>query len=403
MVLLRVPTVLAKAPGPSRPGRGRVLFRRMKERLLALDVFRGATVAGMLLVNNPGTWSAGYPPLRHAPWHGWTPTDLIFPFFLFIVGVTTHLSLSRRRTDGAAERAIVRKILTRGATIVLVGLLLHALAFIGTDRWAHLRIPGVLQRIGVVYTLAALLTLRTSVKAQVVIIAALLFGYWFAMTLLPVPGGGLGALVLDDAPRTLAAWLDRTVLGEQHLWSASRTWDPEGILSTVPAVGTAMLGVLTGRWIRSDRPLEGRIAGLFAAGCAGMVLGLMWHWSFPINKSLWTSSYVLFTGGMAAAAIAFCIWLIDLHGSTWWTPPFAAYGVNPLLAFVGSGAMAHLLGMIHVGSGEAAVPLQRAIYESAFAPWLEPRNASLAYAICFVLVWLGILWPLWKKQIVWKV
>ncbi len=375
----------------------------MRERLLALDVFRGATIAAMLIVNNPGSWAAVYPPLRHAAWHGWTPTDLIFPFFLYIVGVTTYLSLGRRRADGAGDAALVRKILTRGASIVAVGLLLHAFPFLPLARFAALRFPGVLQRIGVVYIAAALLTLRTGVRAQAAIIAALLFGYWGAMTLVPVPGRGIGALLLGDPSASLAAWLDRSVIGETHLWRASRTWDPEGILSTVPAIATAMLGVLTGRWVRSDRPLADRIAGLFAAGSAGMVLGLMWGWSFPINKNLWTSSYVLFTGGMAGVALAFCLWVVDHQGSRWWTPAFAAYGVNPLLAFAGSGVMARLLGTIEVRTDGTAISLQRAVYEIGFASWLDPANASLAYAAAFVLVWLALLWPLWRRGIIWRV
>ncbi|MGH7710330.1 MAG: acyltransferase family protein, partial [Gemmatimonadaceae bacterium] len=223
-------------------------------------MFRGITVAAMLLVNNPGSWGAIYAPLQHAPWHGWTPTDLIFPFFLFIVGITTHLATTARRARGASDGELVRQVLTRGALIVLFGLLLNAFPFFPLERITGLRLPGVLQRIGVCYICAALFTLRTTVRQQISIIAALLLGYWAAMTLIPVPGQvSIGRVLLDEPSASLAAWLDRSVFGE-HVWRSSKTWDPEGLLSTIPAIGTTMLGVLTGRWLgRTDRPLSDRL------------------------------------------------------------------------------------------------------------------------------------------------
>ena len=397
-----------------------------RERLVSLDVFRGMTIAGMLLVNNPGSWAAIHPPLRHAEWHGWTPTDLIFPFFLFIVGITTHLSLASRRERGDDDGALVRQVLRRGALIFLFGLLLNAFPFYQwgppaswpwptsiTDpgvldrivyRFEHLRIMGVLQRIALAYVAAALLTLRTSPKVQLATLAALLHGYWFAMTLLPAPGTGLpGASVLHRPPLVLSAWLDRAILGEHHLWTGSRSWDPEGLLSTIPAIGTAMLGVFAGRWIASRRPLAERLNGLFAAGAIAMVLGLMWHWAFPINKSLWTSSYVLFTGGMAAVTLATCMWIIDVQRVGGWTKPFVVYGVNPIVAFVGSGIMARLIySIVKVEYGGREVALQAAIHQALFASWLAPANASLLFALAFVLVWLGILWVLWRRRIILK-
>jgi predicted acyltransferase len=372
-------------------------------RLLALDVFRGATVAGMLLVNNPGSWSAIYPPLAHAPWHGWTPTDLIFPYFLFIVGVTTHLSLSRRRARGAADAVLVRHILVRGGLIVLFGLLLNAFPYWPAERWTHLRYAGVLQRIGVVYIACALLTLRTSLRAQAAILAAILFGYWALMTLVTVDGA-LGALVLSEPSRTLAAALDRALLGADHIWQYSRTWDPEGPLSTLPAIGSAMLGVFAGRWLQSPRPLAERIAGLCGLGAPLMALGLGWGWSFPINKNLWTSSYVLFTGGMAAVSLGVCLWVIDDRGVKGWTAPFEAFGVNPMLAFLGTGVMGRVIGALwRVDLDGRSVTVQQLVYERAFASWLEPRDASLAFALGFVLLWLLLLWPLYRRRIHFKV
>ena len=392
-----------------------------RERLLSLDVFRGLTIAGMLLVNNPGTWSAIYPPLEHAEWNGWTPTDLIFPFFLFIVGITTHLSLTARRARGADDRAIVTQIVKRGALIVLVGLLLTGLPYhefviplpfgarfdsvtphLGLAHW---RITGVLQRIGVAYLCAALLTVRTSVRQQVVIIAALLFGYWFAMTLIPVPGQGeIGALLLTQKDATLGAWVDRTVFGTNHLWIGSRTWDPEGLLSTIPAIGTCMLGVLAGRWIAAPRPLLARITALFGAGAIAMMAGLMWNWSFPINKNLWTSSYVLFTAGMASVTLATCMWLIDVEHVQGWTKPFVIFGLNPLAAYALEGLFSRLIyTLIRVPDGGHLIPAETALYEHAFASWLPPREASLAFAVCYVLLFLWLMSILYRRNIVLKV
>jgi predicted acyltransferase len=366
-------------------------------------VFRGLTVAGMLLVNNPGSWSAVYPPLLHAPWHGWTPTDLIFPFFLFIVGVTTHLSLSARRTRGDDDATLIRQIVRRGLLIIVCGLLLHAFPWWPLERFTEIRLPGVLQRIGLAYIGGALLTLRGAWRTQAGILGALLLGYWAIMTLVPVPGHGLGPQNLDDPSASLAAWLDRAVFGS-HLWRSSRTWDPEGLLSTVPAIGTVILGVFAGRVLSADRPISDRLVVLFGVGSLLMVAGLIWHWSFPINKNLWTSSYVLFTGGMGGVSLATCTWIIDVLGITRWSAPFVWFGVNPMVAFLGSGAMARLIGsIITVPSGESRVPIRTVIYDRLFTGWLEPRNASLLYAVTFVLFWAAILWLLQKKRIFFRI
>jgi len=288
--------------------------------------------------------------------------------------------------------------------IVLCGLLLHAFPFTPITQFTEIRIPGVLQRIGAAYLFGALLTQRTTVTQQVGILAALLFGYWFAMTLLPVPGqAGSGALWLDQPGKTLAAWVDRALL-DGHLWRQSRTWDPEGVLSTLPAIGTVMLGVFTGRWLGAERPLHERLSGLFAAGALATMLGLMWNWVFPINKALWTSSYVLFTGGVAATVLAVILWITDAQGITRWARFFVIYGTNPLAAFVGSGMMARAVGsLVLVEYGGARISLQEAIYRGLFAGWLEPRNASLAYAVCFVLVWFAILAILHRRGLVLRV
>ncbi len=398
-----------------------------RERLLSLDVFRGLTIAGMLLVNDPGTWSSIYPPLEHAAWNGWTPTDLVFPFFLFIAGVTTHLSLASRRARGDDEQAIRRQIIRRGLLIFLFGFLVNGFPFFtwghvdgiadptvlqrSVDRLYHWRIMGVLQRIGLAYLCAALLTQGRSVKRQIITISALLFGYWGLMTLLPVPDTGvMGYLSLTDAPKTMAAWWDRYLLDwtrfglGNHTWVNGVTWDPEGIFSTIPAIATAMVGNLAGQWIGTKRPLVERLNGLFAAGALGMMAGLIWNWVFPINKSIWTSSYVVFTGGMACVSLATIMWIVDVQGWKRWTKPFVIYGMNPMVAFVGSAVMARCIYSIFtVNYHGQTIQLETWAYQVLFASWLDAVNASLAFAVAFVLFWFGILYALYRKQIFFKV
>ena len=370
------------------------------ERIAALDAFRGITIAGMLLVNNPGTWDAIYPPLEHAPWHGWTPTDLIFPFFVFVVGITTHLSLAARRARGDADRSVTLQILRRGGLIVLFGLLLQAFPYFPLERITQLRFPGVLQRIGVCYIAAALLSRHRGNRAVSALVALLLLGYWALQALIAPPG--VAAPTLDVPQDTLSAWIDRTVFGI-HLWKQSQTWDPEGLLSTLPAIGTCLLGVLAGRWLSGQRPLPDRLNGLFAAGAIAATAGLMWNWVFPINKNLWTSSYVLFTAGLASLTLATCAWLIDVRGRARWAAPFVTYGKNPMIAFIGSGLMARLLGMAHLRMGGESVSLQQWLYRGAFASWLAPRDASLGYAVCFVAFWYFLLRILERRGLMFRV
>ena len=399
-----------------------------RERLVSLDVFRGLTVAGMLLVNDPGTWSAIYPPLRHAEWHGWTPTDLIFPFFLFIVGITTQLSIAARRARGDDERSVRRQIFRRAGLIFLFGLLINGFPFFTwgavagnaepsfleriVDRLQDWRIMGVLQRIALAYLVSALIATRATIRTQVVVTAGLLLGYWLVMTVFPVPGtdGTPGALLLDRPETTMAAYWDRFFLDwtrfglGNHLWSGSVTWDPEGILSTAGAVATALLGNLVGRWIGQNKSLVERVAGMFAAGALAMMLGSIWNWVFPINKGIWTSSYVLFSAGMATVALATIMWLVDLQNRRSWTKPFVIYGMNPMVAFVGSAIMARLIySILRVDYNGQSVSLQSWIYQSAFASWMSPMNASLAFAVAFVTFWYAVLALLYRRNIFFRV
>ena len=384
------------------------------QRLLSLDAFRGLTVAGMILVNNPGDWGHIYAPLEHAPWHGWTPTDLIFPFFLFTVGVSITFALST-----GPQQGIIRKILTRSLTLFLLGLFLNLFPRfdIGT-----VRILGVLQRIALVYLVCSLIFLRTTPRQQLYILAAILVGYWLLMTVVPVPGIGYANL---EPATNLAAWLDRIILTPAHVYKPAKVWDPEGLLSTLPAIGTGVLGLLTGTWLRSNRPAADKAAGLFTAGCGLTLAGIIWGGFFPINKALWTSSYVLLAGGLAMLGLALCYWLIDVKpgspvphrpvrrcdtgrcGSTnrRGVLPFVAFGVNAITVFFLSGLIPRIMNLIKVtGASGSPTGLKEYLYRTLVAPpFADLRNASLAGALTFVLIWFVILWVMYRKNIIIKV
>ena len=365
----------------------------------------------MLLVNTPGSWSAIHSPFRHAEWHGWTFADLIFPFFLFVVGVTTFLSIAALRKRGATEAQITARILKRGALILLIGLLVSSFPWFPPERIINMRIPGVLQRIGICYTIAALIALKTSIRTQVALAVTLLLGYWYVMVGIPVPGQPVDAPRLEPASATMAAWVDRLLL-DGHLWAGTRTWDPEGILSTVPAIVSAMLGTLTAPLILASKPLNERLGRLALIGAALTATGLVWGLVLPINKNIWTSSYVLFAAGMAALALAFFMWGVERSAGRgeegkklpFWARPFATFGLNPLVAFVGSMLMARLIySLIKVEQNGQVVPVQTAIYKAGFESWLAPVNASLLFAFSFVMLWLVILTLLERRNIVIKV
>ena len=347
----------------------------------------------MILVNNPGSWSYVYPPLAHAEWHGWTPTDLVFPFFLFAVGLSMVFSFSRRRESAGSTRDLQLHVLKRGALIILIGLLLN-----GFPRFdlATIRIPGVLQRIGVVYLVAATAWLHLRPDGVKRLTAALLLGYWAAMMLVPIPGVGVGSLTKDA---NVAQYLDSLVL-TGHMWQP--TWDPEGILSTVPAVATCLLGALAGDWIRGREMGDARrdgVLGLFVSGTSLAVLGWIWGAWFPVNKNLWTSSYVLLTGGLALLLIAWLIFVIEIKGRTRWTWPFVVYGSNALLVFVLTGLAGRLLSLAKVGE----LTLKQWMYEQWFASWAGALNGSLAFAIAFVLFWLVPMAVLYRRGLILRI
>lgn len=378
------------------------------ERLVSLDVFRGLTVAAMILVNNPGSWSYVYAPLEHAEWNGWTPTDLIFPFFLFIVGVAITLSVGVKRERGEARSRLVASALKRSLKIYAVGFFLASFPFFHLSR---VRIPGVLARIAVCFFCASLIYLSTSVRGQAVTAAALLAVYWVLMKAVPVPADYIQSVIERggnvEKEANLAAYVDYSLL-KGHLWSQSKYWDPEGILSTIPAIATVLLGVLAGHWIKSARSARQKLYGLTLGGIAGIVIGEILNLWFPINKNLWTSSYVVFTAGCALLLLALCYWLVDMRRHRRVMFPFVVFGMNALAVFALSGLVARLFGLIKETVTQpdgtvSSVALQTYYYERFFASWAGPLNGSLAFAIAFVLL---MYWPmhvLYRKGIFIKV
>jgi predicted acyltransferase len=370
----------------------------VSSRLVSLDVFRGITIVGMVLVNNPGSWSHIYWPLEHAEWNGWTPTDLIFPFFLFIVGVAIPLALGKRIERGDSRRAMFLKVAYRSVIIFLLGEFLAGFPYF---HLSTIRIPGVLQRIAVCYLFASIIFITTRPRTQALIAFALLVVYWLLMMHVPVPGYGAGDLSKEGS---LAALIDRRVFGV-HVWRQAIVFDPEGLLSTMGALATTLLGVLTGNRLRvkTTTPIE-KVVGMFIAGTCCVVVGWAWNAWFPINKALWTSSYVFLTAGFALQFFALCYWVIDIKGYKAWTKPFVIFGVNAIVLFVGTGVMARLLGLIKVPRPDGpSQPLQSYIYNHAFASWLSPVNASLAFAIAFILLWLFLMWLLFRKNVIIKI
>ena len=351
----------------------------MSQRLVALDVFRGATIAAMILVNNPGSWAHIYGPLRHADWHGWTPTDLVFPFFVFIVGVAVVV----------ARPKPVTTILRRGAVLWLLGLLLAAFPILGWDGGPYflphlkeLRVLGVLPRLGICYAATALLVRTVPLRGLVILCAGILLAYWIAMA-------GYGNL--DSKSDNLAGRIDHAVLGV-HVWSVAKTWDPEGILSTFPALVTCLLGTFAGKLLTSARSAELKTLDLFLLGAPLVVAGWTWGLFFPINQPIWTSSYVLLTAGQASCALALSLHVCDVKGWQRWSRPFQVFGVNPITAFVGSGLLARTL-------GSGMLNWHEPLYRTLSTSWLPPRVASLAWALGTVALWGLVLLGLDKRGI----
>lgn len=364
-------------------------------------MFRGLTMASMVIVNNPGDWGHVYAPLLHAEWHGVTPTDLIFPFFLFIVGFAVTLS----RKSGKWS-----SILARALKIIGLGIFL---AWFLRFTFTNLRLPGVLQRIGLCYLFAASLyhvcTVRAAALTQeardrfttrvtAVVAAVALLGYWAILMLVPGASGTSGDLTPDG---NVGAVIDRALLGG-HLWKP--TWDPEGLLSTIPAVGTTLLGVLTGIWFRNAGSLSRRAAGLALGGAVAAAVGWTWGLVFPLNKSLWTSSYAVYTAGLGALFLALCVWLVDIRGWRRVAYPFVVLGTNAITLFVLSGLIAKTIAYVKFARPDGTMQsLKAVIYDNLFVPLASPVNASLLFALANLVVLYGVLWVMYKRGVFLKV
>jgi predicted acyltransferase len=392
---LPVPSTLETQAAPA-PVRGN------STRLTSLDLFRGVTIAAMILVNNPGD-NHPYWPLDHAEWNGWTPTDLVFPFFLFIVGVSLVFSFESRLKRGDSRSTLLLHAFRRSVVIFAIGLAMNysaVLAFPSPS--SGLRIPGVLQRIGVCYLVTSFLYLYVRPRTRAVVVAVLLVGYWILMRFVPVPGFGVPGrdipFLHPDA--NLAAYLDRKFLN--HLWEVTR--DPEGLLSTLPAIATPLLGVFTGEWLRSKRSPQTKALGMLLFGVIGLVLGRTWGIWFPINKKLWTSSYVLFTAGFALVCLAACYWAVDIK--RWrglWTKPFLIFGRNAIAAYTAAWLFAVLPYFVPFHVNGQPKHAAEYIFERFFAPLGSPSFTSLLFSLAFVLLCLLPIWLLDRKKIFLKI
>jgi predicted acyltransferase len=371
------------------------------KRLTSLDAFRGATIAAMVLVNDPGNWGTTYAQLKHAAWNGWTITDMVFPFFLWIVGVAMTFSFAKRAESGADKGKLMLHVFRRAAIIFGLGLFLNGfpfgLAFDQQFSFSTWRFPGVLQRIAICYFIASAIFLTTKVRGQIIWAGTFLVVYWLALMLIPVPGYGAGYL---EPKGNLEWFLDSTFLnGHTWVWAPAAGFDPEGILSTLPAITTTLFGVLTGHWLRTNRPAPEKVSWMFTVGMGMVVLGWFLSIWLPINKNLWTAPYSIFMGGWALVGLAACYWLIDVNGYKRWAKPFVIFGMNAIAIYVASELLAILLGVIQVeGPLGKPISLQEHIYLNWFAPLGDPYNASLLYGIAYVLLMFLIGWVMWRRR-----
>ncbi|OXB00011.1 acyltransferase family protein [Flavobacterium pectinovorum] len=421
-----------------------------RERLISLDVFRGLTILLMTIVNNPGDWGNVYPPLLHAEWHGCTLTDLVFPFFVFIMGVAVPLAMPDKIYDQTTfNKILVRSLrmfclgiffnffgkiqllglegipllIGRLAITIAVGYALMGsfnskvknilafsilfiylfLAYSGIEAYHDVRLPGVLQRIAIVYFVVSLLYLKTSQKTQIITGAVLLLGYWALMTLIPVPGVGFANL---EKGTNLAAWLD-SVLLKGHMYRGTVTWDPEGILSTIPSIVNGIIGLLIGQILMREISKTQKATKIAIAGIALIIAGLLWNIVFPINKSIWTSSYVLYTTGLAATFLSILYYVIDIADYKKGFKPFLIWGVNPMIVFFTSQIIPQALVMIEFQNPhnpEEKINLLSYLYGFGIAPFFSnPMTASLAGALVYVCIWTFILWIFYKNKLIFKV
>ena len=369
-------------------------------RLSSLDVFRGVTIAAMILVNMAGVAGEVYPPLAHADWHGCTPTDLVFPFFLFIVGVAMSFSFSKYTAANKPTSKIYWRIFRRAVILFALGLLLNGFwnQGIWTFDLSNIRIMGVLQRISLTYLFASLAVLKLPPKGQWILAGVLLIGYWLTMMYVPVPDYGAGVLTRIG---NFGAYIDRLIIPQAHLYAADgyeRLGDPEGLFSTIPAIVNVLAGYFTGEWIRSQ-PVKTRTSiglGLFGIGC--LIIGWAWGWIFPINKKLWTSSYVIYSTGWALLFLAACYELIEVRLIRRWSKAFEIMGLNAIALFTASILLIKILVRTKIGTGETAISTYNWIYQNIFASWAGTLNGSFLFALVTLFFWLAIAYLMYRQN-----
>lgn len=358
-------------------------------RLLSIDIFRGITIALMIIVNSQG--DQAYSWLSHSTWNGCTFADLVFPFFIFIMGVSLAFSLSKLIEKGLLQQ-ILMKILKRSLIIFLIGLFLNAFPY--HFNFFTIRVYGVLQRIAICYFFGALLYLTTSIRIQFIIMIGLLIGYWLMMTKIPVPNYGINNLSQDG---NLAAYIDRAIFSSQHLYW--KTFDPEGLLSTIPAIATALLGNITGYWLLTTYSKEIKFYAMSGSGILALLLGWTWGLYFPINKSLWTSSYVLWTGGFALILLSLCYWLIEIKNRRKYLKIFEIFGLNAITAYFLHLFFLKIQAIIHIPRIDGTPGNLRTYLTEHLFGWTSIQNATLMYALCYMILWLIVLIILYRKKI----
>jgi predicted acyltransferase len=372
-------------------------------RLMCLDIFRGLCVAGMIIVDNPGSDAKAYWPIIHADWNGWTPADFIFPSFLFLVGISLVFSTASRLEHGQSRSQVLVHALWRTVLLIAIGFLVNASPIIGFDIHTF-RFEGVTQRIALCYLAAITLELWSGRRGQIMALAACVVGYWAILRFVPVPGYGVPGrdIPFMDPDRNLAAWLDRKLF-MGHLYNVTR--DPEGVLHTIPAIGTTLAGVLTGHWLRSMKSQPAKVWGMLLLGFVGLGAGLLWNQWFPINKNLWTSSFVLFSTGFALVFLALLYWILEIR--QWrgaWTMPILVFGMNAITAFVAD-AVVYGPGYSFNARGPSgtSMPWHEAAQAYLESFGLSTPNASLVYSLAALAFCWILLWLLWRKRIFIKI
>ena len=374
---------------------------KSSQRLVSLDVVRGLTVAFMILVNNNGSEQRAYWPLKHSDWNGWTPTDLVFPIFLFLVGIAIVFSTASRIARGEAKSVLLMHAFRRTAILFALGIMIHGFPHYPL---ATLRIYGVLQRIAICYLVACILyLLDRRVITLVSVTAACLLGYWILMRWVPVPGFGMPGRDIPflDKDVNWVSVVDRQIFPGRLL---EKTRDPLGLISTIPAVATCVLGVLTGLWLRTQKGMTTKVGGLLAGAIAGLAMGSLWGIWFPINKRLWTSSYVLFAAGWALLVLAICYFVIEIekHGGAW-TYPWKVFGANAIFAYAFSELLSSVLEIIYIGKNGQTITLKEMIYTRIFSSIVNPSFGSLLYSLSYVLICFVPAVLLFRKRILIKI